>query len=338
MGNLNTKMTALADEIRELSGTNTTKSIDAMTTDVGAANTEISEQMELISQISTALEGKAAGGGVTLPELTNPASTSDILSGKEAIDGEGNIITGTIATKTSNDITAVGATVIVPAGYYASQNDKTVALAPQATPTITVSSSGLITASATQSAGYIIAGTETATKQLTTQAAKTITPTTSSQTAVASGRYTTGAITVAAIPSNYEDVGTETTAYTTKISQLETAVAALESELEGKASGGSGGANIETCTVNFNNLTYNYVAQIINDNIIQIDYQKNVTNTTIENVMKGSILYIDCGNFTTTGVIASSTANAILINTSIALYQINGDCTFSPNEASFPGQ
>lgn len=73
----------------------------------------------------------------------------------------------------------------------------------QATPTITVSSSGLITASATQTAGYVNAGTKSATKQLTTQSAKTVTPTTSSQTAVASGVYTTGAITVGAIPSSY---------------------------------------------------------------------------------------------------------------------------------------
>ena len=66
----------------------------------------------------------------------------------------------------------------------------------QATPTITVSSKGLITASATQTEGYVAAGTKSATKQLTTQAAKTVTPSTSNQTAVASGRYTTGAVTV----------------------------------------------------------------------------------------------------------------------------------------------
>lgn len=40
--------------------------------------------------------------------------------------------------------------------------------ASQATPNITVNSSGLITASATQSAGYVTAGTESATKQLPT--------------------------------------------------------------------------------------------------------------------------------------------------------------------------
>ena len=71
-----------------------------------------------------------------------------------------------------------------------------IATATQATPSISVSSSGLITASATQSAGYVSSGTTSATKQLTTQASKTVTPGTSNQTAVASGRYTTGTVTV----------------------------------------------------------------------------------------------------------------------------------------------
>jgi hypothetical protein len=75
--------------------------------------------------------------------------------------------------------------------------------ATQATPSVSINSSGLITASATQTAGYVSAGTKTGTKQLTTQAAKTVTPSTSSQTAVASGVYTTGTVTVAAIPNTY---------------------------------------------------------------------------------------------------------------------------------------
>lgn len=53
---------------------------------------------------------------------------------------------------------------------------------------ISVSASGLITATA---------GDETATKQLSTQAAKTVTPGASSKTVVESGKYTTGAVTVA---------------------------------------------------------------------------------------------------------------------------------------------
>ena len=119
----------------------------------------------------------------------------------DAID---NILTptdGSITTRTSANLTASGATVTVPAGYYETQATKSISTATQATPSISVSSSGLITASATQSAGYVSAGTKSATKQLTTQAAKTVTPSTSSQTAVASGRYTTGAVTVAAVPT-----------------------------------------------------------------------------------------------------------------------------------------
>ena len=58
----------------------------------------------------------------------------------------------------------------------------------QATPVISVSSNGLITATA---------GTKTSTHQLAFQAAKTITPSTASQIAVSSGYYTGGNITVA---------------------------------------------------------------------------------------------------------------------------------------------
>lgn len=67
--------------------------------------------------------------------------------------------------------------------------------ATQATPSISVSTAGLITATATQDAGYVVAGTKSATNQLTTQAAQTITPGTSNKT-IASGRYLTGTQTI----------------------------------------------------------------------------------------------------------------------------------------------
>lgn len=119
----------------------------------------------------------------------------------EAIDSE--YVGSDVARRTSSNLTASGATVTAPAGYYASSASKSVATATQATPGIEVSSAGLITASATQTAGYVSAGTKSATHQLSTQAAATITPTKSSQTAVSSGKYTTGAVTVAAIPAQY---------------------------------------------------------------------------------------------------------------------------------------
>lgn len=65
----------------------------------------------------------------------------------------------------------------------------------QATPTISVDANGLITASATQEAGQVAAGTKSTTKQLTTQAAQTITPGTSNKT-IASGKYLTGVQTI----------------------------------------------------------------------------------------------------------------------------------------------
>ena len=134
---------------------------------------------------------------VILPELSNPADASKTLSGYEFINADGAKVTGTIPTKTTSSLTANGATVTVPAGYYASDATKSVATATQATPSISVDSAGKITASATQTAGYVSAGTKSSTHQLAFQSAKTITPSSASQIAVSSGYYTGGDVTVA---------------------------------------------------------------------------------------------------------------------------------------------
>lgn len=65
----------------------------------------------------------------------------------------------------------------------------------QAVPVIEVSNSGLITATATQDGGQVSAGTQSATKQLTTQPAKTYTPGASDQV-IPSGKYLIGALTI----------------------------------------------------------------------------------------------------------------------------------------------
>lgn len=122
------------------------------------------------------------------------AAAGHILSGKTAYVN-GSKITGTIATKTSSNLTASGATVSVPAGYYASAASKSVSTATQATPSISISTGGLITASATQTAGYVAAGTKSGTKQMTVKAATTWTPKTTNQT-IASGTYLTGTQTI----------------------------------------------------------------------------------------------------------------------------------------------
>lgn len=58
MDRLNSKMTAIADEIRELNGGNEKLDLDAMANDVREGNEEIALQRELIEQALTALNGK----------------------------------------------------------------------------------------------------------------------------------------------------------------------------------------------------------------------------------------------------------------------------------------
>ena len=65
------------------------------------------------------------------------------------------------------------------------------------TPNISVNSAGKITASTSYTSGIIDSSTKSNTYQLSTQSGATITPGTTQKTAVASGRYTTGAVYVA---------------------------------------------------------------------------------------------------------------------------------------------
>lgn len=137
------------------------------------------------------------GGGKTLPDLTNPGSANDLAKGKQLIGQNGEIVSGAVPVRSASDVTASGATVTVPAGQYPSQVKKSVTTVTQASPSIGVNSNGVITATVTQSAGYTSGGTKTATRNLTVQGGKTVTPGTTQQTAVASGRYTTGNVYVA---------------------------------------------------------------------------------------------------------------------------------------------
>lgn len=77
----------------------------------------------------------------------------------------------------------------------------------QATPSLSLNvATGVVTAEATQAAGLVAAGTKKATMQLATQAAKTVTPSAAQQTAVASEKYTTGNVVVAAVPTEAKTV------------------------------------------------------------------------------------------------------------------------------------
>lgn len=145
---------------------------------------------------------KVVFGTTSIIDISDSTVTADKLSkGEIAYDKTGEKITGTMEVILQEKTVApsTSAKNITPDTGYDGLSKVTINAMPtatQATPSITVSSAGKITASATQSAGYVAAGTKSATKQLTTQAAKTITPSIANQTAVARDRYTTGAVTV----------------------------------------------------------------------------------------------------------------------------------------------
>jgi hypothetical protein len=162
--------------------------IDRITNEVGT-------QADLIAQISEALESKggvsATMGAETLKGNTD--SLNAVLEQVNSLSASDPVLQEKTVSPTTSKQT------VTPDNSYDGLSKVTVNAMPeatQATPSIEISSAGLITAKATQSAGYVAAGTKQATKQLTTQAAKTVTPGKSDQTAVASGRYTTGAIIV----------------------------------------------------------------------------------------------------------------------------------------------
>ena len=126
-----------------------------------------------ISRVVTTIE--AADGGINTNDATL-TSGAQMLSGVTSYSN-GKKYTGTIPTVT----------------------------AP--TPTVSVSAGGTITASVENPYGYQASNTtKTVTTNLSTQDAKIITPNDSTQIAVNSGVYTTGAITVAAVPTETKSI------------------------------------------------------------------------------------------------------------------------------------
>lgn len=140
-------------------------------------------------------------------------SGGKMLSGNTAY-ADGVKYEGTIASKSASDLTASGATVTVPAGYYGSQATKSVASGSATAPssisgtsatlttgTNTLTLSKTVSVTPVVSAGYVASATAansnvSLTATVTTKAAATITPGTSAQT-IAAGTYLTGAQTIA---------------------------------------------------------------------------------------------------------------------------------------------
>lgn len=147
-------------------------------------------------------------------------SANSLLSGVTALKNDGTSITGNITPRSSSDITASGATITVPSGYYSSDETKNIASGSAytpattitATPTISVASAtGVVTATnsktqnvtPTVSAGYVSSGTAgtitvngSNTYSLPTKSEEIYTPSTTTQV-ISANQFLTGAQTIA---------------------------------------------------------------------------------------------------------------------------------------------
>ena len=153
--------------------------------------------------------------GTALIDLTSDtAVASNVVSGKYFHLATGERVQGSIATRTSSDLTASGATVTVPAGYYASDASKAVANGTVTAPssineinatkiinatTISLSKTVSVTP-VVSTAGYVSSGTAgnvnvSLQAALTTKSTESYHPSTSDQT-ISSGTYLTGLQTI----------------------------------------------------------------------------------------------------------------------------------------------
>ena len=316
----NSKMTTICNSIRSKTGGNDPLDLDSMAAAVDSIEC-----------------------GVVLPELTNEGSASDLLASKQLIDGEGNIITGTFSidselTTQDNLISQIQSVVnslpeagssepnlqsktvtpstssqtIKPDSGYDGLSQVTVnamTTATQATPSISVNSSGLITASATQTAGYVVAGTKSATKQLTTKSATTYTPSTSNQT-IAAGTYCSGTQTIKGDANLVADN-----------IKSGTSIFGVTGTYEG--SGGGGGGSVETCTVSFTEGSPILDAPIIYYTDSNMTVQRVSMSMGSLTVPVGTIIAInDCTSMDS----IEGNGELIFYAMSTAAYKINGSC------------
>ena len=134
-------------------------------------------------------------------QITTPKNTftlGDIKVG--AVDS--NYVGSNIPRNDSSDLIVNGKQIITPYGYYESNASAEVHTATHEKPTISLNqSTGLITSTHEQETGYVEQDTKQETLQLNVQQAKTVTPTLSNQTVVEAGKFTTGDVVVASMPT-----------------------------------------------------------------------------------------------------------------------------------------
>lgn len=155
----------------------------------------ITNNTTLLNELKTKAESlpNREVAGVDVSGVT--ATASDVLSPKVFVDSTGVEQTGTIVTKTVDDLTASGATITVPAGYYAVEGSVNVDKGELASPYINImkKTGQVVATTRVGTSGYISVNEQIGgTLQLDTMSGTTIIPGINTTLAVASGKYTTG--------------------------------------------------------------------------------------------------------------------------------------------------
>lgn len=143
---INSKMTALADEIRELSGTSGALGLDAMTNKISEANEEIVNQSESLASALAALEGKVAGSAspVLQEKTVTPITSEQSVTPDSGYDGLSKVTVNAIP---SNYVKPMGIIGITSNGSYNVTN--------YATAIVSVGGGGLPTIIPTISTGFV---------------------------------------------------------------------------------------------------------------------------------------------------------------------------------------
>ena len=208
--------------IREITAGDVVQGTLNITTN-GSYNVAAYADAEVSVSASPNLQSKSKTYTPTESQQTETITAGTGYDGLSSVDVTVNAISSSyvgsgVARRDSSNLSASGATVTAPAGYYASNATKTIS-SGSATPAASITATGASVSTGTNtltlsksvsntpqvSAGYVSAGTAgnssvSLTASITTKGAATITPTTTAQT-IASGTYLTGAQTISGDPN-----------------------------------------------------------------------------------------------------------------------------------------
>ena len=161
---INVKMTAIADEIRTLSGITEAMGLDTMASTLNAENTNfannLTTQDNLIAQIQTALEGKAGGSAepVLQDKSVTPSTATQTVTPDSGYDGLSKVT-----------VNAIPSNYIIPSGTKTITTNGTHDVKNYASATVNVASTGEDVTTETSAYTTKLATLETAIAALETE-------------------------------------------------------------------------------------------------------------------------------------------------------------------------